>query len=266
MKIKDIEKILNKIAPIETQEEWDNSGFQIKFENEEVSRILTTLEISRAVIEDALENKVQLIVTHHPLIFYGIKSIYDNNIIDNYLIELISNKISVYSAHTPFDKVAGGNNDYFGKVLGIENIKNMRGDDTGICRQGQLAKPMAVTDFAKYVSEHINVEKRNFSYCGPKNAFVKNIGWCTGSGGDFIDTAKASGCDIFVTGDLKYHTARYAKELGLAILDCGHYGTEKSFAENYGNILGNKLKSSIDKNKEIVIIKSEVNLNPFDLF
>ena len=261
MKISRLAPILDKIAPVQMQEEWDNSGFQIIFNDVDVLKILVALEIGEKVIDEAISKDVQLIITHHPLFFHGIKSVDDNVNTGNQIIRLINNKISVYSSHTPFDKVSGGNNDFFGKLLSIEKPMILPGDSTGICRLGQLNKTMNVLEFADLVSKKLNIDKKYFSYCGPKELSVKTVAWCTGSGSDFISLAMDSGCDLFVTGDLKYHTARNARECGFAVMDCGHYATEKIFSENYAGILSDLL----DKDSIVDIISSCINLNPYEI-
>ena len=103
MKIDDFVAELEAIAPLETQEEWDNSGWQLKLTDEDITKVMVALEINRQVIYDAVLNDTDLILTHHPLIFGGMKKVYYNDNTGNYLVELIKHGISVYSTHTPFD-------------------------------------------------------------------------------------------------------------------------------------------------------------------
>ena len=136
MRIDDFTGMLENIAPLETQEEWDNSGWQIKLTDGEISKVMVALEINRQVIFDAVLNNIDLIITHHPLIFGGINNVDHNNNTGNYIVELIKHGISVYSTHTPFDKCHGGNNDYLGMILGLENVSLMGTDSSGFCRMG----------------------------------------------------------------------------------------------------------------------------------
>lgn len=112
MKLYDLINRLDSIVPEETQESWDNSGIQINCGNREIRRALVALEITFEVIEEAVREKADMIITHHPLIFTGLKSVDADEVRGRYIIDLINNGISVYSLHTNFDKAPGGNNDY----------------------------------------------------------------------------------------------------------------------------------------------------------
>lgn len=256
MRIDDFTGMLENIAPLETQEEWDNSGWQIKLTDGEISKVMVALEINRQVIFDAVLNNIDLIITHHPLIFGGINNVDHNNNTGNYIVELIKHGISVYSTHTPFDKCHGGNNDYLGMILGLENVSLMGTDSSGFCRMGLISgKGMKVSHFIEHVSKALKVDKKLFNYAGSLDRTIKKVGWCTGTGAEFIRNAKSAGCDLYITGDVKYHAAQEARELDIAVLDCGHYGTEQIFCEN--------IISMLDKIIGVDIIQCDVNLNPF---
>ena len=256
MRLLDIADYIEKMSPLHTQESWDNSGFQIKSGNPEIESILVAMEINNDVIDEAIAKATKLIVTHHPLIFGGVKSVDDNDITGNYLIRLISHGINVYSTHTPFDKCEGGNNDYLAKVLHLDDIQPMTEDESGFCRVGFVDGECTAAEYIGQVCSWTGVDRQFVSFVGDPNAAVDKVGLCTGAGADFMKEAVAAGCDLFVTGDVKYHVAQTAKELGLNFLDLGHFGTENLFRDNmaeYLNNCGNNLK----------IFKSEVDLNPF---
>lgn len=257
MRIDELIKEIEKIAPLSLQEEWDNSGIQLRATNGEISRVLIALEINDRVIDEAIGAGADMILTHHPLIFGSLKKIDAGDVTGNYIVKLIKRGISVYSTHTPFDKCIGGNNDYLGSLLGIEDIAPMPSDESGICRVGSLPQPMTCAEFAGNAAEALRIDMRHFTFSGNADETVNKVGWCTGSGAEFLDLAVDAGCDLFVTGDVKYHTAQYAKELGMNLLDCGHFGTEHIFTEN----MANKLSRLYNVN----IIQSRVNLNPFVL-
>ena len=256
MRIDDFIEKLENIAPPETQEEWDNSGWQIKITDGEISKVMVALEINRQVIYDAVLNNVELIITHHPLIFSGIKKVDCNDITGDYIAKLIKHGISVYSTHTPFDRCYGGNNDYLGDVLGLEKVSLMGTDSSGFCRMGFVPEDgMKAQHFIEHAARSLKLDKRLLSYAGSLDRTIKKVGWCTGAGAEFIRNAKAAGCDLYITGDVKYHAAQEARELDIAVLDCGHFGTEQIFCEN---IMG-----MLDKTEGVDIIQCDVNLNPF---
>ena len=98
-------------------------------------------------------------------------------------------------------------------------------------------------------------DKKLFNYAGSLERNIKKVGWCTGAGAEFIKNASAAGCDLYITGDVKYHAAQEAREYNIAVLDCGHFATEQIFCEN--------IISMLDKIDGVDIIQCDVNLNPF---
>jgi len=255
MKNDDLIKIIETLCPAVTQEVWDNSGFQICFSKDYVRKVLVSIEITDSVIDEAIYHDVDLIITHHPLIFGSFKKVDDNDITGNYIIKLIKNNISVYSTHTPFDKCDGGNNDYLAKLIQLCDTEKMVTDEEGFCRVGFVDGECTVAEYIEQVSKWLKIDKAFMSFTGYLDSQVKKVGLCSGAGADFIEQAKSAGCDLFITGDLKYHQAQKAKELGINVLDIGHYGSEKIFTENMAAYLRN--------NTDLEIIESKSDLNPF---
>ena len=258
MNDKEFNEIMEEICPCSLQEEWDNSGYQINLSNSFIKKILVALEITTEVVEEAIARKVDMILTHHPLFFKEWKIVDNNNVIGNNTARLIKGNISVYSCHTSFDKMKGGNNDYLSDILGVVNLVNFEGDNTEICRKGELKKSIPFNKFIDFVSDKLDIDKCFMSAIGDTNKTIKMIGLCSGSGGEYIELAKNNQCDVFITGDVKYHDARTAEELKLCVIDAGHFGTEKCFVDNMINLLENKIK-----NEPLELIKSEIIINPF---
>ena len=193
------------------------------------------------VAEEASRIGAQMVITHHPLIFGGISSICDSEPTGRAIMKLLADGISVYSCHTPFDKVKGGNNDAIAEMLGLEKVRNLRGDtvvsadkmaerkdEADIGRTGKLSEPMTCRQVLDIVSGQLRMSMRQLRFVGDMDREVETIGICTGAGADMMDmAAKAAGCQLFITGDVKYHEAREADQKGICIIDAGHYGTEK---------------------------------------
>ena len=257
MNKRDLVRIIEDFCPVETAESWDNCGFQIDCGNERIDRILVSLEVTGKVIEEAKELKVDMILTHHPLLFTGIKKIEHSDVIGAYVIELIRSGISVYSCHTSFDKLIGGNNDYMGQLLELNHIRPFDRDN-GFCRKGETAFDVTFAELIHRAAEAFNIEERHFRWVGDLTRTVETVGWCTGAGSEFLKDAADDGCDLFITGDLKYHEAQTAKEMGLCVLDAGHYGSEKIFAENMALMLQRHCE-----NHDVEIIQSDIDINPF---
>ena len=259
MKIDELARVVEEIAPLELQEPWDHSGWQLKLIDGEVRRVLTALEINEQVADEAVRLQADLILTHHPFLFGPLREIDCGTVLGSTVIKLVQNGISVYSTHTPFDKCSGGNNDDIGRRLRLEAVKPMKEDQDGYCRTGMLAEPMTAEAFVFYAAEAFQISPDFFSFAGPADDMVRKIGWCSGAGADFLDAAFDAGCDLFLTGDVKYHTAQHARDIGMNLLDCGHYATERIFAEN----LTAQLTERLHPQDRPELLLSRVDLNPF---
>lgn len=255
MKLYDFLNELRCVIPEEMQEEWDNSGIQINTGDREIEKVLVALEITPEVVTEAVEKKADLIITHHPLIFGGTKSVNIDNALGRYLIQLVKADIPVYSCHTNFDKITGGNNDTLCSIMGLTDVEFIAGDD--ITRMGSCSA-QTLREYAENLARSLNVDMGSFHIVGNPDDVIEKVGCCTGAGSEYLEIAKACGCNLFVTGDLKHHEARTAQECGIAVIDAGHYGTEKIFA---GAFIAMMEKAEfID---EIDFIESECCISPF---
>jgi dinuclear metal center YbgI/SA1388 family protein len=253
---RDIAKIIDAIAPEETQSDWDNSGLIIGIDGIRVKRILTCLEVNHEVVEEAKSAGADMIVSHHPLIFGSIQHIRQDEPTGKVLIDLIGSGISVYSSHTPFDKVKGGNNDALASSIGLSSVKPME-DTEEICRIGKFDKAITFKETIDLVCNQLELSLRDVRAVGELDAVIETVGMCTGAGAEFIPLAASKGCQLFITGDVKYHEAQMAKELGICVIDAGHYGTEKSFPDTMKAKLEKKLGDKVE------VIASQVDLDPF---
>lgn len=260
--VKELQNVLNEIAPLADQEEWDNSGMQIDMGRTDVNRILVCLEITKEVVEEAISEDVDFIVTHHPLLFHSIKKIDRNDVTGSNLLDLIFTGISVYSSHTCFDSARGGNNDDLAWRLQLHRISRMAIPGQmyraqGMATQGYLDTPMRLADFAMYLDDLLE-HPGGIKISGDPDCIIKKVGLCTGAGGEFVSAAVAAGCDVYISGDVKHHEAQLAKESGMCIIDAGHFGTEFIFVENMAKKLRSKTAGTVE------ILESQVNVNPYD--
>jgi len=235
MKLKKIYKFLDEISPFSLQEEWDNSGINVNV-NEDIKKIYLSLDIDDSVIEKIEENS--LLITHHPLIFKGIKKVNNNSFSSKYLIKLIQKNISHIAMHTNFDKTHL--NNYFAKnVLGFE------GETEDFIFYVDV--DMDFEELVKYVKTKMNLDILRYVKAKEK---IKRVAVTTGSGMSLINKIEA---DCFLTGDIKYHEAMEAKSKGISLIDIEHFHSEKYFVE----ALFNDIK---DLNIEVIKVNSQ---NPF---
>ena len=261
MNLEELIEIIEEIAPPDTQESWDNSGIQVAAGPMEIQKVLTSLEITEAVIDEADEKDADLILTHHPLIFGGIKKVDYREMTGSFLVRLLNLGISVYSCHTPFDKLKGGNNDFLAELIGLEEIRGFSDgpEENRIGRTGYLSSPMTLVSMMDLLADRLDMDPEQMRAVGRPDPMIHKGGLCTGAGADLMDLAIKNECQLFLTGDLKYHDAQKAKACGLAVIDAGHYGTEKSFAGNFAEKLRAKVADGIE------IIQSEVDIDPFEM-
>lgn len=351
MKAIDIINIMNKWALPNLIDEWDNTGFQIGDPNREVSKILISLDLDRDVVNKAIEEDVQMIITHHPIIFKPIKSIIYNSYKEKLIYDIIKKDIVVYNAHTNLDLAKGGVNDILANIFGLSSVEplndvheeklfkfvvfvpkshagvirnilgeegagfignyshctyNIEGKGTfmphegtspfigeankleeveevrietivrqkdlnrvlksvitahpyeevaydiyplfnkgevyGYGRVGNIEK-IAPDKFLTMVMEKLEVN--NIIIYGNIKEDITRIALCGGSGASFISDAFAKGAQVYITGDIKYHDAQYANELGLILIDAGHYHTEKVILPVIGRYLEKETGNSV---------------------
>lgn len=370
VKVAEVIQLMAKIAPASLAEDWDNVGLQVGDNSQEVKNVLLALDFNSAILDEALAKNCQLIITHHPFIFDGIKSINTQNQSGSLIFDLIKNDIALFSAHTNLDIVESGLNDYLINKFEVDNIsllKNTKSfnyhklvtfvpksnfeelrdalyakgageynnySHSGFYQQGTGSfKPLAnsnpylgekgslneieeyrfevlvstdkvervIKELLKvhpyeepawdlYKMENLKSEKGIGRIADLKSELdlqtflkkikelydlnvikvvkgknkIKKIALCSGSGADFIKEAYYQGADLYLTGDIKYHEAQLAEELGINLVDFGHYGSEKFVKE----LLKERLVSEASNrlNKKIEFLKSEVNTCPWEYF
>lgn len=365
---KKIAKIIEGIAPIKTAESWDNVGFQIGNKHLEIDRVMVALEVTKEVLEEAIRKNIDLIVTHHPLIFSNLKQLTSDDPVQNMVREMIKNNINLYVAHTNLDASKNGTNYHLANLLNLKRIEaldekklsayyklsvfvpkdsaeklrkvlfnygagvlgnydhaSFNTDGIGTFRPLEGSNPViGEKDEESYVNEvkievivnddHLNLViekmlnnhpyetvaydviklenlKDNYSIgltgylekgatldalvSDVKEKFnidqlkivrsndktIRKIALCSGAGSDYITLASQMGCKCLITGDIKYHEAQLAKQLGLNLIDAGHFETENIYTTYLKEFLSNRCK---EKGYDIKIIESESIMNPFE--
>ena len=215
----DVYKFLDRQMPFASQEEWDNSGILVGSPDMQVNKIAVMLDATPTNITKAINNGVDLIVCHHPLIFEPITKL----AADNSVYRLARNDIALIAVHTPWDKAKDGVNQVLANALSLEHIEPLTTKEGGeMLRLGYLPSPMSEENFCLLIKQNIGIPF--VKYVSTKEN-VRKIAVCGGAGADFADEV-ARVADAFVTSDIKYHQFLHAKDIGLTLIDAGHFTTE----------------------------------------
>ena len=362
MKLNDLIKQIEKKYPLSLAYDWDNVGLLVGDFESEIKKVLVTLEANENVIDEAIENNVDLIVTHHPFIFKKINKINTKDLKGRLIHKLIKNDIALYSMHTNFDIAFDGLNDYFMEIMGFKNTKILdvtnsqtlyklavyvpkthelvlrealgeagagyignyshctfntpgigtfkpdentnpfigtvgqieeveevkietivpqsilqktidkmikvhpyeevaydiyklenKGESVGLGRYASLDVQTNLQALCEKIKLKLNMN--HIRVVGDLNTKIKKVAVVTGAGSDMVRLAKSKNCDVIITGDVKYHEAQDALDMGMTIVDCGHFDTEDIFKD--------VMKRFLDSVEGVEIIRSEINLNPF---
>lgn len=239
VKVKDIAEIINNFAPQELAYPWDNPGLIIGDRQRQVKKVYVTLDVFKFNVDEAISVGADMIVSHHPILFKGIKKI-DTATQEGYVVrKLIENDIALYAAHTNLDCTVGGINDVLADKLGITECeiieKNAQFDGCGLGRIGNLRESVSLGEFAKSVK---NVLGTPFvRVCGDLNKKIARVAVGGGACDDLIPTAAMMGADVMVTADMKYHIASESMDSGIAVIDAGHFPTEAFATEIFARLL-----------------------------
>ncbi|RDY24628.1 Nif3-like dinuclear metal center hexameric protein [Romboutsia maritimum] len=362
MKLKSLIKKIELKYPLSLAYDWDNVGLLVGDYEMDIKRVLVVLEANEKVIEEAIKNNIDLIITHHPFIFKKINKVNTSDLKGKLIHKLIKNDVALYSMHTNFDIAFDGLNDYFMEIMGFEDTKilditnietlykivvyvptthaeNLRkalanagaghignyshctfncegigtfkpldgsspfigvngqvekvneikietivpqnilggvissmlkahpyeevaydiyrlenkGQSVGLGRLSKLKQNITLEKLSNNIKEKLKMDY--IRIVGNFDNEINKVAVVTGSGADMVKKAKRQGAQVIITGDVKYHDAQDALDIGMNIIDCGHFDTEDIFKD--------VMKRFLDTIDEIEVIKSNINLNPF---
>ena len=257
MKIKQVLSALEQFAPLPLQESWDNAGLQIGLTEAEVSGALLCLDVNEAIVDEALQKQCNLIVSHHPLLFRGLKQISDANDVQRTVMKLIKAGIAVVSMHTNLDNALGGVNFKIAERLELNDVqllapKNVGGTECGSGVIGTLPYPMASDDFVLFVKKRMEAESAACNELLRRP--INRVAICGGAGDFLLDEALKAGADAFLTGEMHYHQY-FGYEQQLQICVVGHYESEHFTTEIFRDVIA---KACPDVRTEV----AETNTNP----
>lgn len=250
MNVKQLYDVLNEKIPPSLSCSWDNDGLMCCPDPErEVSRVLIALDVTGEVVDEAIDGGFDLVISHHPLIFHPLRSLTTDSGVGAKLINLVRAGVSVMSFHTRLDAVADGVNDQLAEALGLIDVEVFEdGDGTPLGRIGYLPENMEVCELATRIKSALATPAVMVSGCGKRADRVAVVG---GEGKSFIGAAKAAGADTFVSGRLGYNNMVEAEELGINLIEAGHFFTEDPVCDRIAELV-----SAADVNIETVYMKS----------
>lgn len=226
MKIKEVISTLERFAPLPLQDGYDNAGLQVGLTEAEVSGVLLCLDVTEAVLQDAIDNGCNLVVAHHPLVFRPLRQVSDRSYVERCVRLAVKNDITIYAAHTNLDNALGGVSFEMASRLDMENVKflqpNERGGGSGVV--GELKTIVDSMEFVNHVKRTFGVD------CAMCNELldrpVRKVALCGGAGDFLLTDAVAQGADAFITGEMHYHQY-FGFEQKIQIVVIGHYQSEQ---------------------------------------
>ncbi len=231
MEGKEVIRILEAQSPPSCACDWDNVGLLAGDPDQEIRKIYIALDATDEAVEEAVHMGADLLLTHHPLIFKGIRRIVKEDFIGRRLLKLLSHGISYYAMHTNFD--VRGMAALSAELLGLRDTRVLdvtavtEGEEEGIGRVGRLKEPMRLKDCAELVKSVFSLEQAQVF--GDPETLLSKAAVSPGSGKSEIENAIALGADVLITGDIGHHEGIDAVARGLCIIDAGHYGLEHIF-------------------------------------
>lgn len=249
MKLSEIISAIEETAPLSLQEDWDNAGLCIGSPDAEITGAVTALDCTPELMAEAVEKGANLIITHHPLVFGGIKKITDGDPVSDMIVYAIRNGLNVYSAHTNMDKARGGVSWLMAERLGLEECRPL--DEGGLGIIGHTAKEYSPQEFTRLLKERFGTPTVRIS--GTEGIRINRVALCGGSGASLIGKAVSEGADIYVSGDISYH--HFFTRKGFMIADIGHYESEMGIVDLFISIVRKNFPN-------FAIWKSEKSNNP----
>lgn len=274
--VSDIVQVMEAIAPAYLAEEWDNIGLQIGDHRWPVKTLGVALDPSLETIEESHSKNADMLITHHPLIFRPLTTIHFHTPIGSIIQKAVQYQMAIFAAHTNLDKSEEGLNDLFARRIGLQNLKVLKISSAaenatqtvdpffdmdrvqGIGRVGDLKGAIELQNLAANIKNELNLQ--NVKFAGNPGLIITKAAVCTGSGSDLLKSFYASGAQVYISGDLKYHDARDIEAAGLGIIDIGHFASEHLVVAE----LVKRLQAMLaQKRLEVDVFACEIEKDPF---
>jgi dinuclear metal center YbgI/SA1388 family protein len=227
-------ELLETFAPKRYACSWDNVGLLVGRASQEIKKAVVALDATNEVVARAVKEEADMIITHHPMLFSSIKRVNDEHFLGDKILTLAEHKISCFAMHTNFDVI--GMAALAGRYLGFpddarpfEVTADQDGELEGIGRMTTLSVETTLGEYADFVKEALSLE--HILLFGDENKKVKTVAISPGSGRSMIELAARQGVDVLITGDIGHHEGLDALDMGVSVIEAGHYGTEYIFID-----------------------------------
>ena len=261
MKIREITDAIEQYAPLRLQEEWDNAGIQVGDPEADITGVLLCTDATEAVLAEAIEQGCNLVISHHPLIFHGLKKIMGRTPVERVVARAIKHDITIYSAHTNMDSAWHGVSFRMADKIGMTGVQFLDGNEVPPYGDGQSTtagcgvigdiEPAPAHVVLKRVKEAFEVGAVRYS--GDRNRIVSRVALCGGAGGFLLDKAVEMGAQLYVTADMRYHDFLDNSQR-IVVADIGHYESEHYTKEIFLEIIQKK-----NPTFAVTFAKNEIN-------
>lgn len=253
--------LLEEIAPLHLQESYDNSGLIIGSRNQEVTGAVISLDCTEEILDEALAKGCNLIISHHPAVFYGVKTFTDSNPTERIIRKAIKNDLIIYAIHTNLDNtLINGVNERIAKKIGLNIdgiLRPLPGNPVlGAGLMGYFTSPMPENQFLKHIKKEMGVTL--IRHTRLINRQIQKVAVCGGSGAFLLEEAKTAGADAFITADFKYHNF-FDVDGALLACDIGHYESEQYTIDLIQELISGKFAT-------FAAHCTEINTNPVHYF
>ena len=286
IRLAELRGLFEKLAPSHLAEPWDNSGLQVGRQDWTIESIWVSLDPLSEVVSAACKRGVDLLITHHPLIFHPLRSVDFGTPVGAIVQMAAEYRLAIYAMHTNLDSTAGGLNDVLAARIGLKNVGALKGSTAseeslkqhendgvfgfealkttigaqGLGRVGDLERPMELSLFAEMVKQRLGIE--TVRVAGDPALRITRAALCAGSGSSLMERFYSSGAQVYITGDLRYHDARAAEAKSLGLLDIGHFQSEHLIVDHLAERLDHTLKSA---GVEVTVKAYRLETDPFRL-
>lgn len=272
--VEDIIGVLEQVAPLALAEQWDNCGLQVGARRRTVKKVWVALDPLLAVIDAAVDQGIDMIITHHPLLFRSLKCIDLEHGAGKVIGKAVEHGIALYAAHTNLDSAHLGINSRLADLMGLSRLEPlvpsetdtipdaaaMQGAQTGLGRIGRLDPSQTVMQLIERVKRCLNISYVRVA--GDPGVEVRRVAVCSGAGSSLMDVFLASDAQVYISGDLRYHDARAVEEAGRALIDVGHFASERIVIDGLADRLQQAVKAA---NWSVAVEACRLERDPFTL-